>query len=69
MYDKRTNLAKEVLEEIKNYFKDRTFKSVISTNVKLRESTSHGLPIIKYAPQSQGAKDYDNLADEVISFE
>ena len=69
MYDKRTNLAKEVLDEIKNYFKDRTFETAINTNVKLREATSHGLPIIKYAPQSQGARDYEDLANEVINFE
>ena len=69
MHDKRTNLAREVLEEIKNYFKERTFKSVIGVNIKLREATSHGLPIIKYAPQSQGAEDYMTLAKEVIDLE
>ncbi|HPZ07646.1 MAG TPA: AAA family ATPase [Candidatus Eremiobacteraeota bacterium] len=69
MHDKRTNLAREVLEEIRSYFKDKTFKTVINMNVKLKEATSHGLPIIKYAPQSQGAQDYMALAQEVISHE
>ena len=69
MHDKRTNLAREVLEEIKNYFKERTFKSVIAMNIKLREATSHGVPITKYSPQSQGAEDYMTLAKEVIGLE
>lgn len=69
MFDKRTNIARDVLEEIKGFFKNKKFNTVINANVKLKEATSYGLPIIKYAPQSQGATDYTELAKEVISFE
>lgn len=67
MYDARTTLSRQVVEEVRNYFGDKVFQSVIPRNVKLSEAPSHGLPINLYAPTSKGALAYGALADEVIS--
>ena len=55
MYDARTNLGKQVNEEVKKYFKDNVYKTIIPRNVRLSEAPSHGLPIMDYDPKSTGA--------------
>lgn len=67
MYDVRTTLSKQVVEEVRAYFGDKVFESIIPRNVKLSEAPSHGLPINMYAPTSKGAVAYGTLADEVIA--
>lgn len=66
MYDSRTSLANQVVEEVRAYFGDTTFKTLIPRTVKLSEAPSFGMPIIQYAPNNKGAKAYVNLAKEVI---
>ncbi|MBQ3309223.1 ParA family protein [Candidatus Saccharibacteria bacterium] len=65
MYDKRTSLSVEVLEEVKKYFKDKVFKTLIPRNVRVAEAPSHGAPIGSYDKFSKGAKAYKDLAREV----
>jgi len=67
MLDSRTNLGLEVVEEIKSYFKERVYDTIIPRLVRLSEAPSHGKPIIAYDPQSRGSEAYLNLAKEVIS--
>ena len=67
--DTRSNITREVIEETRNFFKERVFKTIIRKNVTLVESTSQGTPVIYYNPKSHGAEDYSELAREVISFE
>jgi chromosome partitioning protein len=66
MADYRTNLTHEVVDEIKNYFKDKVYKSIIPRNIKLSEAPSYGKPILLYDPSSVGAKQYSELAKELI---
>lgn len=66
MFDTRTNLAGQVAEEVKNYFGDIVFKTVIPRNVRLSEAPSYGKTIIDYDPRSKGAEVYKMLAEEVI---
>ena len=66
MYDSRTNLAQEVVQQVSSYFKTSVFSTIIPRNVRLSEAPSHGLPICKYDPKCQGAKSYEKLAKEVI---
>ena len=66
MYDTRTNLSKQVMEEIIAYFKDRVYKTVIPRNVKLAEAPSYGKPISSYDPKSIGALSYYNLSKEIV---
>lgn len=65
MYDKRTSLSAEVLEEIKKHFKDKVFEAVIPRNVRVAEAPSHGTPVGSYDKFSKGAKAYKELAREV----
>lgn len=65
MYDGRTNLSMQVVEEVKNYFKNAVFSTVIPRNVRLAEAPSYGMSIIDYDKNSRGAKAYAALADEV----
>ena len=67
MFDKRTKLAYEVVEEVKKFFKDRVFKTMIPRNVRLAEAPSHGLSAVEYDPNSQGAMAYISLANELIN--
>ena len=67
MYDKRTNLAQNVFEDTKKYFKDMVFTTKIPRNVKLGEAPSYGLPVILYDKQSQGAKSYIAFAKELLT--
>jgi len=66
MYDTRTNLSKQVMEEIIAYFKNRVYKTVIPRNVKLAEAPSFGKPISSYDPKSIGALSYYNLSKEIV---
>lgn len=67
MFDARTNLSHQVIEEVRNYFQDRVFKTVIPRNVRLSEAPSFGKPITRYDSGSRGAKAYRDLAREVES--
>lgn len=69
MYDHRTNLSQQVAEEVRNYFQDRVYNSVIPRNIRLSEAPSHGLPINLYDNRSKGAEAYFELAKEVIARE
>ncbi len=66
MYDKRTNLAQNVVEDAKNYFKGMVFNTKIPRNVKLGEAPSYGLPIILYDKMSMGSKSYITFAREFL---
>ena len=66
MYDARTNLGNQVVKEVKNYFEDKVYKTVIPRNVRLSEAPSYGMPISIYDPRSKGAKCYDRLVREIL---
>ena len=67
MLDSRTNLGFEVVEEIRKFFKEKVYNTIIPRLVKLTEAPSHGEPIIAYDPKSRGCEAYINLAKEVIA--
>lgn len=67
MYDARTNLSLQVVENVKSYLNQNIYKTIIPRNVRLAEAPSHGLPINVYDPKSVGAESYQMLAEEVIS--
>jgi len=67
MFDKRTNLSRQVLEEAEKYFSDLIFKTKIPRNVSLAEAPSFGQSIITYAPDSIGAQSYSALVDEILN--
>lgn len=69
MYDGRKTLANEVIDTIREHFKDKLLKTPIRSNVALAEAPSFGLDIISYKPTSYGAEDYQALAKEVIAME
>ena len=69
MYDGRTNLSIQVVEEVKKYFKDKVYTSIIPRNIRLAEAPSYGLPVILYDPRSRGADAYMQLADEFLEME
>ncbi len=66
MNDARTNLSNQVISEVKTYFKDNVYKTIIPRNVKLSEAPSYGMPITVYAPKSKGARCYEKLTNEII---
>jgi chromosome partitioning protein len=66
LFDSRTNLGHEVLEEIRSYFGDKVCETTIRSNVRLAEAPSHGQTILDYAPDSRGAADFRKLAREVM---
>ncbi len=67
MYDSRTNLANQVVDDVREYFKDKVFKTIIPRNVRLSEAPSFGKPINLYDRSSSGGVTYEQLADEVIA--
>lgn len=67
MFDRRTNLANDVVAEVRRYFSDKVFKTVIPRSVRLAEAPSYGQPISDYAPKSGGAQAYACLAREVLA--
>ena len=66
MYDIRTNLSNQVVKEVKKYFDNKVFKTVIPRNVRLSEAPSFGMPITMYDHKSKGAKCYEKLAKEIL---
>ncbi len=66
MFDARTNLSIQVVDEVKKYFKKRVFRTIIPRNVRLGEAPSHGKPIVYYDGRSKGADVYRDLAEEVL---
>ena len=69
MLDARTNLGLQVIDDVKKYFREKVYQTVIPRNVRLSEAPSHGKPIIQYDPRSRGADVYLDLAKEVIAHE
>ena len=69
MYDIRTNLSNQVVKEVKRYFGDKVYKTVIPRNVRLSEAPSFGMPITIYDPRSKGARSYEKLAKEFLKQE
>ncbi len=69
MADSRTNLGRQVAAEVRDFFKDKVFDTVIPRNVRLGEAPSHGLPAIIYDPKSSGAAAYASLAQEILEIE
>jgi len=67
MFDARTNLSVQVVDEVKANLEEHVYKTIIPRNVRLSEAPSHGLPITLYAPTSKGAEAYEQLAMEVIA--
>ena len=66
MYDVRTNLSNQVVKEVKKYFEDKVYKTVIPRNVRVSEAPSYGMPITEYDPRSKGAKSYVKFAREFL---
>ena len=69
MFDERTNLSRQVVEEIRGFFKEKVFETVVPRNVRLGEAPSFGKPIMLYDIRSKGAESYLNLAREIIRHE
>jgi len=69
MFDGRTNLSAQVVEEVKKYFKEKVYTTVIPRNVRLAEAPSHGMPVIQYDPRSRGAQAYMEFAEEFLENE
>lgn len=67
MYDSRLNLSKQVSDEVRSYFKDKVFETIIQRNVRLGEAPSHGKPIILFDAVSVGCQNYMNLAKEILN--
>jgi chromosome partitioning protein len=67
MYDSRTKLAQEVVQQVTEYFKDRVFRTIVPRNVRLSEAPSHGLPVCLYDPACIGAKSYEALSKELLA--
>ncbi len=68
MFDARTNLSIQVVEEVKKHFRNKVYRTIIPRNVRLSEAPSYGLPIALYDPKSKGAECYMDLAQEVIEY-
>ncbi len=67
MFDSRTRLANEVVQEVTGYFKEKVFRTIIPRNVRLSEAPSHSVPINQYEKECVGAKSYQKLAEEVLT--
>lgn len=67
MYDPRMRLPQDVVRQVKMYFKERVFDTVIPRNIRLSEAPSHGLPVCAYDPACSGARSYEQLAKEIIA--
>lgn len=67
MYDSRTRLCNEVVEEVKKYFKDKVYESTVPRNIRLAEAPSYGLPIMLYDDKCKGAKAFQELTEEFIN--
>ena len=69
MFDGRTNLSIQVVEEVKKHFREKVYTTVIPRNIRLAEAPSHGLPITEYDPKSKGAEAYIEFAEEFLDLE
>jgi chromosome partitioning protein len=69
MYDDRTNLARTVAEDLRDFFPGQVFSTIIPRSIRLAEAPSHGKPILSYDPRSRGAESYIRLAKEIIANE
>ena len=69
MYDERTNLARQVAEDLKEFFSDQVLTTVIPRSIRLAEAPSYGKPILMYDPRSRGAESYIKLAKEILANE
>ena len=69
MFDGRTNLSIQVVDEVKRHFKKELYRTIIPRNVRLSEAPSFGKPIVMYDPRSKGAEVYQELAREVLERE
>ena len=69
MFDGRTNLSLQVVQEVKKYFGNKVYATVIPRNVRLAEAPSYGMPITEYDPNSKGAEAYGDFADEFLDLE
>jgi chromosome partitioning protein len=67
MFDERTNLGQQVARDVREFFKDKVFRTVIPRNVRLGEAPSHGMPVLLYDVKSRGAEAYVQLAREVLA--
>ncbi|KNF07286.1 sporulation initiation inhibitor protein Soj [Gottschalkia purinilytica] len=68
MFDGRTNLSIQVVDEVKKYFRGKVYTTIIPRNIRLAEAPSFGVPVIDYDPKSKGAEAYDELADEFLDY-
>ena len=66
MYDRRTTLSKQVVQEVRDYFDEKVYKTIIPRNVRLSEAPSYGEPIIHYASHSSGARAYRDVTLELL---
>jgi len=66
MFDSRTNLSFEVVEEVKRFFPNNVFQTIIPRSIRLAEAPSFGKPIVLYAPQSSGALAYESFTREIL---
>lgn len=69
MFDSRTNLSVQVVEEVRKFFRNKVYQTIIPRSVRLSEAPSFGLPVIRYAPRSSGAAAYTALANELLKRE
>jgi chromosome partitioning protein len=69
MYDDRTNLARQVADDLKEFFAEQVFNTVIPRSIRLAEAPSYGQPILMYDPRSRGAESYIKLAKEILANE
>ena len=67
MYDERTNLARQVAADLREFFQGDVFKTVIPRSIRLAEAPSHGKPILLYDPGSKGSEAYIQLAKEILT--
>ncbi|MBM3707164.1 MAG: ParA family protein [Actinobacteria bacterium] len=69
MFDQRTRLSEQVIEEVKTYFPDKVYETIIPRNIRLSEAPSYGKPILEYDPGCKGAIAYKNLTKEVVGYD
>jgi chromosome partitioning protein len=67
MFDSRTNLANDVVSEVRRFFPDKVFEAIVPRSVRLAEAPSYGIPISVYDPKSTGAEAYAALANEILT--
>ena len=67
MYDGRTNLSRQVVQEVANYFPEQLYQTLIPRSIRIGEAPSHGLTVFEHDPSGSGAQAYENLADEFLT--